>query len=100
MVVENLRRWQESGQPRSWVEARQGRWNHVDWLSLSESLEQSEYWPLQLPAVGELLEEQRTHYDNFQRWKPTDQARRWVAERQGEWDHGGWLAFLDGLRTS
>jgi hypothetical protein len=54
---ENLRRWRESGQPRAWVEAHRGQWNHTDWLDLLEELKRSPFWPLQPEAVGEVLEE-------------------------------------------
>jgi hypothetical protein len=54
---ENLRRWRESGGARAWVEARQGRWDHQDWLALLESLRRSPYWPMRPEAVGLALEE-------------------------------------------
>jgi hypothetical protein len=54
--VENLRRWRESGQVQAWVEARQGRWNHDDWLALLEQLKRSPFWPMPPDAVGLLLE--------------------------------------------
>jgi hypothetical protein len=55
--MENLRRWRASGQPRSWVEAHKGQWNHQDWLGLLETLQQSPYWPMQPDDVGRVLEE-------------------------------------------
>jgi hypothetical protein len=55
--ADNLRRWQESGQARAWVEAHQGRWDHDDWLALLEELRRSPFWPLQQDAVGRVLEE-------------------------------------------
>jgi hypothetical protein len=54
---ENLRRWRESGEARAWVEARQGRWGHQDWLALLESLRRSRFWPMSPEAVGLVLEE-------------------------------------------
>jgi hypothetical protein len=54
---ENLRRWRESGEARAWVEARQGRWDHNDWLALLESLRRSRFWPLRPESVGLVLEE-------------------------------------------
>lgn len=54
---ENLKRWRESGQPRSWVEAHKGQWNHQDWLGLLETLQRSPYWPMQPDDVGRVLEE-------------------------------------------
>jgi hypothetical protein len=56
---ENLQRWQESGQPRAWVEAHGGRWNHEDWLGLLEELKKSSFWPMQPDAVGLALEKAR-----------------------------------------
>ena len=55
--AENLRRWQESGQARSWVQARKGQWNHADWLALLSDLKTSPYWPMQPDAVGQVLEQ-------------------------------------------
>lgn len=55
--AENLRRWREAGQPRAWVEARKGQWNHADWVALLESLKNSPYWPMQPEDVGRVLEE-------------------------------------------
>jgi len=55
--AENLRRWRESGQARAWVEARQGCWNHNDWLALLEELKRSPFWPMNADAVGLVLEE-------------------------------------------
>jgi hypothetical protein len=55
--AENLRRWRESGQPRRWVEAHRGSWNHNDWLSLLEELKRSPYWPMHPNAIGAVLEE-------------------------------------------
>ena len=60
--VENLRRWRESGQARAWVEARGGRWEHADWLTLLEDLKRSPYWPMQPDAVGLVLEEVRREW--------------------------------------
>jgi hypothetical protein len=38
--------------------------------------------------------------ENLRRWKESGQARAWVEERQGCWDHDDWLALLDELRCS
>jgi hypothetical protein len=56
---ENLSRWKASGQPRAWVEARHGRWNHGDWLGLLAELERSPFWPMRPEAVGQALEDTR-----------------------------------------
>jgi hypothetical protein len=56
---ENLKRWRESGEARAWVEARQGRWDHKDWLALLESLRRSRFWPMSPDAVGLVLEEMK-----------------------------------------
>jgi hypothetical protein len=55
--TQNLRRWRESGQARAWVEARQGRWDHQDWIGLLETLRCSPFWPMRPEDVGRLLEE-------------------------------------------
>jgi hypothetical protein len=96
----NLRRWKQSGQPQRWVESLRGCWNHADWLALVEDLRQSEFWPLELTAVGEMLEEVKQAYRNLQRWQASGHAQRWVELRQGSWDHNAWLALLDALRHS
>jgi hypothetical protein len=96
----NLRRWRASGQPARWVEARRGRWDHGDWLALVDALRASEFWPVNLDAVGQLLEELRGCDRNLGRWQASDQPRRWVEARQGQWGHADWLALLDELRRS
>ncbi len=60
--AENVRRWQESGQARAWVEAHRGRWGHEEWLALLASLERSPYWPMQPEAVGMVLEEEKREW--------------------------------------
>jgi hypothetical protein len=55
--TQNLWRWRESGQPRAWVEAREGRWGHEDWLGLLDTLRRSRFWPMQPEEVGRLLED-------------------------------------------
>src|SRR4051812_351447 len=57
--ADNLRRWQASGDPRRWVEARQGRWVHADWMALLDTLRQSYYWPMHEAEIGRVLEEAR-----------------------------------------
>lgn len=99
-LAENLRRWQESGAPRRWVDARQGRWDHIDWLALLDDLGRSPYWPLDPDAVGQALEQARQRRHNLRRWERSGQARQWVAGRQGRWGHEDWLALLDDLSRS
>jgi hypothetical protein len=60
--ADNLRRWRESGQPRLWVEARQGRWDHAAWLGLLDDLKRSAYWPLNPDEVGKVLEETKQEW--------------------------------------
>ena len=60
--ADNLRRWRESGQPRQWVKAHQGSWNHDDWLALLDELKHSSYWPMQPDAVGLVLEETKCEW--------------------------------------
>jgi hypothetical protein len=96
----NLRSWQQSGQPGLWVEARQGRWGHDDWLALLEVLRRSPYWPLDPDAVGGVLEQVKREYGNLRRWEQSGAARAWVEARQGRWDHGDWVALVETLRGS
>lgn len=96
----NLRRWQEAGAARRWVEECQGRWNHDDWLVLLRDLRESDFWPLDLDQVGAVLERLRAEWCNLQRWKQSDGPRWWVQAHRGHWDHEDWLALLDTLEHS
>jgi hypothetical protein len=99
-VAENLRRWQESGLPRRWVEARQGHWDHAAWEHFLASLRLSEFWPLEPAAVGHTLDELKRLWHNLRRWQDSDWPRHWVEARGGAWNHGDWLALLEQLRHS
>src|SRR5262249_31173221 len=99
-LAENLRRWQQSGGPRRWVEARRGRWGHEDWLALLEELRRSPYWPLDPGAAGLALEQARRRWSNLRRWERSGQAREWVKARRGQWGHEDWLALLHDLARS
>jgi hypothetical protein len=57
-----LRRWRDAGQPRLWVQAHNGTWNHDDWLSLLEALQRSPFWPLEPDEVGRTLEEEKVKW--------------------------------------
>src|SRR5437660_1383632 len=93
-AAENLRRWRESGQPRRWVEEREGRWGHAEWLDLLEALRWSHFWPVNTDAVGRVLEDTKRRYWNLRRWREAGHPRRWVEERQGRWAREDWLALL------
>jgi tRNA A-37 threonylcarbamoyl transferase component Bud32 len=54
--AENLRRWKDSLEPRAWVVARRGRWNQDERRSLLETLQRSNYWPMDANAVDGVLE--------------------------------------------
>jgi hypothetical protein len=95
---ENLRRWQQSGEPFRWVEAHQGRWNHRDWLTLLKQLRQSEFWPLEPAAVGLVLEGLKPQWVNLRSWVFAGKARQWVEVHQGKWNHEDWLALLRTLQ--
>jgi hypothetical protein len=53
---DNLRRWGQAA-ARAWVEARQGKWDHQDWTDLLESLQRSDYWPMNVEDIGQTLEQ-------------------------------------------
>jgi len=57
--AENLLRWEESGDPRKWVDHRNGQWTHEDWEALLSTLEGGEYWPMDPGEIGVLLEKLR-----------------------------------------
>ncbi|HWG47490.1 MAG TPA: hypothetical protein VN688_32305 [Gemmataceae bacterium] len=60
--AENLRRWRESGQIWTWVQTREGRWDHDAWLGLLEELQRSSFWPMCPDAVGLALEETKREW--------------------------------------
>jgi hypothetical protein len=64
----NLRLWEQSGEPRRWVESHQGTWEHGDWLALVKALRRSAYWPLDLDAAGGLLGGLKGRFRSLQRW--------------------------------
>jgi hypothetical protein len=99
-TAEDLRRWNESGLPRHWVEVRNGAWNHGDWLRLVDQLRGSEYWPLELAEVGRVLNGLAVEWRNLRRWQDSGWPRQWVEVRNGAWCHGDWLALVDQLRGS
>jgi hypothetical protein len=99
-LAANLRRWKESGQPLLWIDWHRGQWDHDDWLALLDSLHESEFWPLDPGAVGLVLEGLKVRWHNLRRWLASGEPRRWVEERQGQWNHDAWLALLEGLRQS
>lgn len=59
---ENLRRWRQSGGPRSWVESRHGQWGHAEWLALLDELRRSPFWPMHPDEVGAVLEEHKREW--------------------------------------
>lgn len=99
-LVENLCRWKRSGEPRRWVEARQGRWDHADWLRLLAELRQSAYWPLDPDAAGSMLEDLKRRWWNLRRWQEAGLARAWVAAHHGFWTHDDWVLLLTDLAAS
>ena len=99
-LAENLRRWQQSGAARRWVETRRGRWDHADWLALLDDLRRSPYWPLDPAAIGLALEEAARRWRNLRRWERSGRAREWVAVRRGAWGHDDWLDLLRDLARS
>src|SRR5262249_549108 len=100
LILGNLRRWKESGQPRRWVEAHHGNWNHADWLQLLESLKNSEFGLLDPAAVGTLLEELKREHNNLVRCEGSDAGQRWLEAHRDHWSHADWVALVERLRTS
>jgi hypothetical protein len=96
----NLERWKRSGFPQTWVESRQGMWNHADWLALLDTVRQSEFWPIEPGMVGATLEEYKRRYHNLIRWQFSGHPRRWVEARQGTWDDAEWRSLTAALRES
>ena len=60
--AENLRRWRQSGGPRSWVESHHGHWGHTEWLALLDELRRGPFWPMHPDEVGAVLEEHKREW--------------------------------------
>jgi hypothetical protein len=99
-LTDNLRRWEQTGAARRWVEARLGRWDHDAWVALLEDLRHSPCWPLDPEALGRALEEARERWQNLRRWERSGQPRRWVADHEGRWGEAEWSALLQELTRS
>jgi hypothetical protein len=97
---QNLRRWQSSGEPRRWVQARQGKWNEEDWRQLCEELQLSDFWPLDPEEARKVLQRVTAEHCNLRRWHDSGQPRIWVEAQHGEWGHDEWVGLLDLLRRS
>lgn len=89
------RRWEASGEPYRWVEARRGRFGRDDVLRLVASLERSPYWPLDVASVTAALERARRRYENLRQWERSGEAIAWVFTRGGEWTHEEWQSLLE-----
>ena len=58
-MVENLKRWEASKNPRRWLEGRLNGWNPSDWQKLLDKLKGSPLWPLDESELGRSLEKTR-----------------------------------------
>jgi hypothetical protein len=96
---ENLVVWQLSGGPVRWVAARQGRWNHQEFLDLLANLSSTDLGLADPDRVGLILEETRRKW-NLRRWLDTGAAAHWVAMHQGNWNHNDWEVLREGLQKS
>jgi hypothetical protein len=74
---QNLRRWQESGAARRWVEEQQGRWDDDGWLSLLGMLQWAGLWPIDLEGVARLVAEARAEWFYLRARQEVAAARRW-----------------------
>jgi hypothetical protein len=82
------------------VAARQGWWDHEDWLALLAALRQSEFWPLDTDAVGEVLAEIQAEWQNLRRWQESVAVRQWLDDQEGRWGSHDWLSLLASIRSS
>ncbi len=96
----NLGRWQASGGPARWVEARHGAWGQDELHALLDSLRASEFWPLEARAVGKVLDDRAKERRNLRRWQESGHPQRWVAARRDGWGHADWVGLLDDLRAT
>src|SRR5207248_888306 len=90
----------ESGQPRRWVEPRQGSWDHADWLSLLATLRGSEYWPMHPGALSVALDQVKRGYGMLRRGGESAHPPAGSDSCQGRWNQADWLALLETLRES
>jgi len=91
---ENLQRWVTSGRPEKWVSNHHGRWDDKQWLALLEELRQSEFWPLEVAAVGRVVDAEKLRLEAWRESRPRDlvcldthahHAWSWIDTYKDEW---------------
>ena len=66
--ADNLRRWQESGDPYRWVWGCAGAWTVEDYAILLADLRAGSYWPMIEDDVVITLDKTRKLYGDLERW--------------------------------
>ncbi|MEZ4601227.1 MAG: hypothetical protein R2940_15665 [Syntrophotaleaceae bacterium] len=59
MSMDNLKRWQKSGEAEKWVQDHVAGWTHDEWQGLLDSLRQTDYWPMEESDLSEAIESLR-----------------------------------------
>jgi hypothetical protein len=96
-VNERLQQFEQK-EARTWVEAHNGSWDHVQWLLLLGELRRGGWVDLDPDSVGRVLERKKREYRNLRLWRDSGEAWRWIAARKGEWVRHEWLTLLAGLQ--
>ena len=73
--TENFFRWKETATARDWVVAKNGSWDHQDWVLLLESVRRSEFWPMREADVGQLLNQLRNDLQSQKEQTRNEQNR-------------------------
>src|SRR5207245_5296260 len=63
----NLQRWQASDLPRAWIASHQGNDQEADRLALLDTLQNSEFGPLDSSDALQVLDDQRIRYHKIGR---------------------------------
>jgi hypothetical protein len=111
----NLKRLLETPVLMDFVSQQHGEWDHVDWVRLLQRLKREGFWPIDVPALSAKLDQCRLEWRlqravgnprtdseakarNLERLARSALLSDFVKEKQGEWDHQGWLELLGRLR--
>ncbi len=58
----NLKKLSRTSIPMNFIKKNRGTWNHVDWESFCDSLDNKGYTPIDFDEVGVLLEKKKVAY--------------------------------------
>jgi formylglycine-generating enzyme required for sulfatase activity len=69
LCAANVQKWRGTGEADRWVTAKNGKWDHGDWLALVEQLKRGSCWPMGESEIGTEVEAARG------RWQARENAR-------------------------